>query len=136
MPSHGRIFRSFCYLNFMKFPFLGFHVVVLVKTFHWCINYQCRTDIDEAKVISALRHKSKFEFQTFLKQNSIFWVFVVQYSWRPFYWCINYWCRTDIDEARVISFLGVRTDGQTVRVLESSYGNMSAHKKFQLKTSG
>ena len=24
------------------------------------------TDIDEAKVISALRHKSKFEFQTFL----------------------------------------------------------------------
>ena len=37
----------------------------------------------------------------------------------------------------VISFLGVRTDGQTDRrtdkVLESSYGNMSAHKKFQLK---
>ena len=56
---------------------------------------------------------------------------------------------TDIDEARVISFLGVRTDGradgqtdgqtdrrtdrQTDTVLESSYGNMSAHKKFQLK---
>ena len=34
----------------------------------------------------------------------------------------------------VIFFLGVRTDGQTDRVLESSYGNMSAHKKFQLKT--
>ena len=50
----------------------------------------------------------------------------------------------------VISFLGVRTDrqtdgqtdGQTDRqtdrqtdtVLESSHGNMSAHKKFQLKT--
>ena len=33
----------------------------------------------------------------------------------------------------IISFLGVRTDGQTDRVLESSYGNMSAHKKFQLK---
>ena len=41
----------------------------------------------------------------------------------------------------MISFLGVRTDGQTDRrtdrqtdtVLESSYGNMSAHKKFQLK---
>ena len=32
-----------------------------------------------------------------------------------------------------ISFLGVRTDGQTDTVLESSYGNMSAHKKFQLK---
>ena len=26
-----------------------------------------------------------------------------------------------------------RTDGQTDTVLESSYGNMSAHKKFQLK---
>ena len=48
------------------------------------------------------------------------------------------YCRTDIDEAMVISFLGVRTDGQTDgqidTVLESSYGNMTAHKKFQLKT--
>ena len=42
------------------------------KPFHWCINYQCRTDIDEAKVISVLRHKSKFEFQTFLKKIQIF----------------------------------------------------------------
>ena len=45
----------------------------------------------------------------------------------------------------MISFLGVRTDGRTDRrtdrqtdgqtdtVLESSHGNMSAHKKFQLK---
>ena len=49
----------------------------------------------------------------------------------------------------VISFLGVRTDRRTDRqtdrqtdrrtdrqtdtVLESSHGNMSAHKKFQLK---
>ena len=41
----------------------------------------------------------------------------------------------------VVSFLGVRTDrrtdrqtdGQTDTVLESSYGNMSAHKKFPLK---
>ena len=56
---------------------------------------------------------------------------------------------TDIDEAMVISFLGVRidrqkdgqtdrrtdrqTDRQTDTVLESSHGNMSAHKKFQLK---
>ena len=39
-------------------------------------------------------------------------------------------------------FLGVRTDGQTDgrtdrqtdTVLESSHGNMSAHKKFQFKT--
>ena len=27
------------------------------------------TDIDEAKVISALRQKSKFEFQTFFEKN-------------------------------------------------------------------
>ena len=44
---------------------------------------------------------------------------------------VNY-NRTDIDEARVIFFLGVRTDRQDT-VLESPYGNMSAHKKFQLK---
>ena len=42
-----------------------------LRSFHWCINYQCRTDIDEAKMISALRHKSKFEFQTFLKKIQI-----------------------------------------------------------------
>ena len=28
------------------------------------------TDIDEAKVISAVRQKSKFEFQTFLKKKN------------------------------------------------------------------
>ena len=35
MPSHGRIFPRFCYLNFKKFTSSGFHghVVVLVKTF-------------------------------------------------------------------------------------------------------
>ena len=111
------------------------------RPFYWCINYQCRTDIDEARVISALRQKSKFEFRTFLKKNPIFgfpwcsiredhsidalitnvgliltklrwfqlfvksqnsnfelfwrkksnfWVSMVQYSWRPFHWCINY----------------------------------------------
>ena len=39
------------------------------RPFHWCIKYQFRTDIDEAKVISALQHKSKFEFRTFLKKK-------------------------------------------------------------------
>ena len=39
-------------------------------------------------------------------------------------------CRTDIDEAKVISFSGY---GQTDTISESSHGNMSAHKKFQLK---
>ena len=35
----------------------------------------------------------------------------------------------------VISFLGVRTDGQTDTVLEFSYGNMSAHKKISTQNS-
>ena len=39
------------------------------RPFHWCINYKCRTDIDEAKVISAFRQKSKFEFRTFLRKK-------------------------------------------------------------------
>ena len=43
---------------------------------------------------------------------------------------ISYYCRTDIDEGRVISR---GTDRQTDTVLESSHGNMSAHKMFQLK---
>ena len=43
------------------------------RPFHWCINYYCRTDIDEARVISAFRHKSKFNFELFWK-NSNFWV--------------------------------------------------------------
>ena len=30
------------------------------RPIHWCINYYCRTDIDEARVMSALRHKPKF----------------------------------------------------------------------------
>ena len=30
-----------------------------------------------------------------------------------FYFGFHYYCKTDIDEARVISFLGVRTDSQT-----------------------
>ena len=51
-------------------------------------------------------------FQLFVKsQNSnfeLFWkksnfrVSMELYSWRPFHWCINYKCRTDIDEAKVI----------------------------------
>ena len=37
----------------------------------------------------------------------------------------------------MVSFLGLRTerqtDGRTDTDLESSYGNMSAHKKFKIK---
>ena len=31
VPSHRRIFLHFCYLNFMKFTFLGFHAVVATR---------------------------------------------------------------------------------------------------------
>ena len=59
--------------EFFEIKFLCFHVVVLLKTsFHWCINFQCRADIDEAKIISALCLKSKFEFRTSLKKIQIF----------------------------------------------------------------
>ena len=43
---------------------MGFHVAVLMKTFPLMYNYQCRTDIDEAKVVSAIQLKSNY--------NSIF----------------------------------------------------------------
>ena len=41
-------------------------------TTHEDLSTECRTDIDEAKVISAFRQKSKFEFWTFSKKNQIF----------------------------------------------------------------
>ena len=94
-------------------------------------------------VISALRRKSKLEFRTFLEKNRILGF--------P-------WCSTREDLSIVVSITNVgliltklwwflfsvygqmdgrtdgRTDGQTDTDLESSYGNMSAHKKFQLKS--
>ena len=63
--------------HILEIHILGFNAVVLVlwRPFHWCINYQCRTDIDEAKVISAICYKSKFEFQTFFEKIPIFCMF-------------------------------------------------------------
>ena len=55
---------------------MGFHGVVLVNTEHLSIEASItnvgRTDIDEAKVILALRQKSKFEFRIFLKKKNKF----------------------------------------------------------------
>ena len=51
--------------------YLGFHVVVPTRedlSIDVSISYYCSTDIDETKVISALRHKSKFNFVFFLKK--------------------------------------------------------------------
>ena len=44
---------------------------------------------------------------------------------------IRYYCKTDIGEANVISFIGVWTDRDTL--FESSHENMSAEKKFSSK---
>ena len=93
-------------------------------------------------VISALRRKSKFEFRTFWKKKNQILGFPC--------------CSTREDLSIDVSITNVgltltklggflfsrgtdrwtdrRTDRQTETVLESSHGNMSAHKKFQLKT--
>ena len=88
-------------------------------------------------MISALRHKSKFEFRTFLKK--------IQFPGFP-----RRSTREDLTidvsitnvgliltKLMVTSFLGVWTDRQTDRqtdtVLESSHGNILAHKKNQIK---
>ena len=104
-----------------KFEFQTFLKKNRISGFPWCSTREdlsidvsitnvgdSRTDIDETKVISALRQKSKFEFQTFLKKNRI----------SGFPWCSTREdlsidvsitnvgdSRTDIDETKVISAL-------------------------------
>ena len=58
----------------IKSNFLLFMIENLWRTFHSCIIYYCRTDIDEDedKEISALQHKSKFNFKLFWKEIQIF----------------------------------------------------------------
>ena len=68
--------------------------------------------IDEAKVISGFRHKSKFNFELFWKKIK-FQGFHAVVRVKTFLLMYQLHCRTDIDEAMVISFLRVRTDGQT-----------------------
>ena len=51
---------------------------------------------------------------------------------RPFHSCINYYYRTDIDEARVISFLGLWTDRQT-QIWNPHLQTCRHTKKFNLK---
>ena len=120
-----------------KVTFLTSQVLMtenLWRPFHSCINYQCRTDIDEAKVISALQHKSKYKsklnFELISKEIHIF----------GFPRCCT---REDLSIDASITNVGLLLTklrwflfpgyGQTDTVLESSYGNMSAHTKFQLK---
>ena len=65
-------------------------------------------------MISALRQKSKFKFQT-LKKKSNFWGFHGVVLVKTFPLMYQLLCRTDIDEAMMISFLGVRTERRTDR---------------------
>ena len=104
-----------------------------------------RADIDEAKVISALSHMSKFEFRTFLKKKNQIFGFTC--------------CSTredlsiDISITNVgliltkpggFSFLMVRTDGQTdLQTDRHGFGiliwkHVGTQKKFnwKLKISG
>ena len=68
----------------------------------------------------------KLQFQPFLKKKKN--------------WIFNYNCRTDIVKAKVISFLGVQTQGSTDRQMEfwtphmESWKHVSTQKKFPLKT--
>ena len=95
----------------MKSNFWTLMIVNSWRSLHWCINCQCRTDIDEAKIISSLQEQVKIQieiqFRTSMKRNSNFWVsmlYIVLVKTFPLI-CINYQYRTDIDEAKVISSL-------------------------------
>ena len=94
------------------------------------INYYCRTDIDEARVISALQHKSKFNLDVSWKENQDFE-----------YLCCSTHEDLSIDESittvgliltklRRFLFSGYR---QTQFQNPHNYGNMSSHKKIQLE---
>ena len=87
-------------------------------------------------MISALRHKPKFNFDLFWKEKLIF----------GFPCCST---RKDLSIDVSITNVGLiltkpgwylfsgygEEDGQTDRVLESSHGNMSAHKKISTQSS-
>ena len=57
------------------------------------------------QLLSATRNTNQNSISNFFGKNSNFLVSMLQYSWRPFHWWINYHCRTDIDEAKAISAL-------------------------------
>ena len=78
---------------------------------YWHIGACCDLLERSFQLFSTSQNTSQIQFQTFLKKKSKFLVPMLYYSWKPFRWCINYLCRTDIDETMVISFLGVRKVG-------------------------
>ena len=83
------------------------------RPFHWCIIYYCIGVI--LTKLKWFQHKSKynlkFNFHLFEKKFKFlgFHAVVLVKTWPLMY----QYCRTDIDEARVIFYLGVRTDRRT-----------------------
>ena len=80
-------------------------------------------------MIWALQHKSKYKSNSIsnLKKKIKFFGSHVVVLKRPFRWHINYLCRTDIDEAKAIFFLGIQKLG--VRT-EFNFVNFELFEKF------
>ena len=75
--------------------------------------YFCRTYIEETIAVqNKSKYKSEFNFDLFWKENRISRISMLQYTCddHSIDISITIYCRTDIDKARVISLLGVRTD--------------------------
>ena len=69
---------------------------------------RCRHIRDLLECWFKLFSTSQIQFRTFFeKKNQIYWFSCC----RPYSWRINYLCRTDIDEARAILFLGIQKLG-------------------------
>ena len=95
------------------------------------------TGIDESKVISAFQHKSKFNFDLTVFENKLkflgFHAAVATREDLSIDVSITNVGRTDIDKARVISFLGVRTDRHGFGILTWKHVGT---QKIELKISG
>ena len=111
---------------------LGFHAVVLVKTFP--LMYQLATNV--GLILTKLRgfqlfdtSKSKFNFKLLWKKKLGFHAVVLVKTF-PLVYQLATNVGLILTKPGWFIFLGY---GQTDTVLESWYGNMSAHKKIQLK---
>ena len=122
----------FYYLNFMKFTFLGFHVVVLnsedLSIDVWITNVWLI--LMKLRWFQLCVTSQNLNFKLFWKNNQNFW----------FPWCSTRWdLSIDVSVTNVgliltkIWWFLFSGYGRIDTVLESSHGNMSAHKKFQLK---
>ena len=138
MPSHGRIFMSFCYLNFMKFTFFGFPCCSTREDFS--------IDASVTKVWLILTKLRWFQlFST--SQNSNFELFKKNIQILGFSWCST---REDLSIDVSITNVGLiltklwwflfSGHGHTDRQTDRQTGFWNPHmetcrhtKKFQLK---